>query len=119
VTVPVTSELAAFLQLTADDDPGKPVIEILRGRPVSSQGLADNWLKLKRKARVNEGLWIHDLRRTLAVSLYEISKDLRVVEQMLGHTSLASTIGYLEHRDAQKLKPYLESIHTVRTRFIQ
>ncbi len=50
-------------------------------------------------------------RRTLAVSLYEVSKDLRVVEQMLGHQSLTSTVRYLEHRDPAKLKPYLDSIH--------
>jgi site-specific recombinase XerD len=46
----------------------------------------------------------------LAVSLYEISKDLRVVEQMLGHGSLNSTIHYLEHRDPEKLKPYLDAL---------
>lgn len=53
------------------------------------------------------------------MSLYDISKDLRIVEQMLGHTSLRSTIQYLEHRDPAKLRPYLDAIHRPKTEVIQ
>ena len=119
VTVPVTSELAAILGTLTDDNPSTPILELLKGTHVTKQTLGHSWNRLKRKCGVSPDLWLHDLRRTLAVSLYEISKDLRVVEQMLGHQSLAATVQYLEHRDPTKLKPYLDSIHTIRTRFIQ
>ncbi len=82
-------------------------------------GIGRAWQKAKKKAHANPSLWMHDLRRTAAVALYEVSKDLRVVEQMLGHKSLSSTITYLEHRDPGKLRPYLEAIYKPKTETIQ
>jgi integrase/recombinase XerC len=110
VTVPVTSELAANLEAAPTHDPHTPYYALHRGRKLSTSAVEAAWRKLKNKAQVNPNLWLHDLRRTLAVSLYEISKDLRIAEQMLGHRSLGSTIRYLEHSDPAKLKPYLDSL---------
>jgi integrase len=73
--------------------------------------LNKSWNRLKKTTGADRALNFHDLRRTTAVALYEVSKDLRVVEQMLGHQSLGSTVRYLEHRDPAKLRPYLDSIH--------
>ena len=39
----------------------------------------------------------HDLRRTTAVGMLEATGDLRDVQALLGHRSLASTISYLDH----------------------
>jgi integrase len=119
VTVPASAELVAIFDTLANENPATPILELLRGRPVNAYTLNNVWSDHKRKCKVNPDLWFHDLRRTLAVSLYEISKDLRVVEQMLGHQSLAATVQYLEHRDPAKLKPYLDSLATLRTRRIQ
>jgi len=110
VTVPVTAQLAALFAAAPEESPITPYYELHRGAPIKPSGLEDAWNKLKKKAGVNPDLWIHDLRRTLAVSLYELTKDLRVVEQMLGHQSLNATIHYLEHQDPKKLKPYLDAL---------
>lgn len=110
LTVPVSAELAALLEAAPTHDPLIPFYALHRGRTLSLSAIEAAWRKLKKKAGVNRELWLHDLRRTTAVSLYEISKDLRVVEQMLGHRSLASSIRYLEHRDPAKLRPYLQSL---------
>ncbi len=117
--VPASAELQALFLSLESAFPHTPVLETLRGKPITNAALDKQWSRLKKKAGVPRGLWLHDLRRTLAVSLYEVSKDLRVVEQMLGHASLQSTIHYLEHRDAQKLKPYLEALNAPHGRFLQ
>jgi integrase len=110
VTIPVTDALAAWLEGVVPDTIHTTYVEAYAFGPVSLSLLADHWKSLKKHAGVNRELWIHDLRRTAAVSLYELTKDLRAVEAFLGHASLASTCGYLEHRDPNKLRPYLDSI---------
>jgi integrase len=111
VTVPVTQQLAAMLD-NAPEGTGamQSFVDAFHGKPTTYHALNTAWNVLKKKTGVNQSLIFHDLRRTIAVSLYEVSKDLRVVEQMLGHQSLSSTIRYLEHRDPTKLKPYLDAI---------
>jgi integrase len=110
VSIPVTQALAHLLDHAPTKTPTTPFYELYRGKPISPDGLTSAWHALKKNAGVDGGLWLHDLRRTLAVSLYEISKDLRVVEQMLGHANLSSTVHYLEHRDPAKLRPYLDAL---------
>lgn len=113
VTLPITAQLAECLeQAPATDNPATPFIELYRGGPTAYTRLRYHWSKLKRITHADPNLHMHDLRHTLAVGLYEISKDLRVVEQMLGHQSLQSTIRYLEHQDTAKLKPYLDALWT-------
>jgi integrase len=99
VTVPVTEELAKLLEAAPTGSPLTPFYELHRGSPITTAGLLTAWWRLKKKAGIGRHLWLHDLRRTLAVSLYDVSKDLRVVEQMLGHQSISATARYLEHRD--------------------
>jgi integrase len=111
VTLPITETLRDLFAKAPAGEPGWPLFALYKGRVTQASNVTKAWARLKRKTRVNPDLRFHDLRRTLAVSLYEISKDLRVAEHMLGHKSLTSTIQYLEHRDAEKLRPYLEAIH--------
>jgi integrase len=111
-TLPLTDQLREMLDHAPDGDPRTPYHALYKGTTISSAGFTHAWQRLKKTAQVNRELWFHDLRRTLAVSLYEVSKDLRVTEHMLGHKSLASTMQYLEHRDAAKLRPYLQSLFT-------
>ena len=84
--------------------------EAFRGKPIGSHTLAQQWKRLRKKAGVSQELWFHDLRRTSAVALYALTKDLTAVEAFLGHASLASTCGYLEHKDPGKLKPYIDQM---------
>ena len=112
LTVPATARLAEFLDHAPSGSPTTPYYQLFRDKPITGSGLDRAWQRLKRKAGANPDLWLHDLRRTVAVALYEVSKDLRVVEQMLGHQSLGSTVRYIEHRDPSKLKPYLQQIFT-------
>jgi integrase len=110
VTVPVTETLAHVLDHAPEGLETTPYLELLAGKKIGKQKLWRAWTTLKKLTNAGTGVTSHDLRRTLAVSLYEVSKDLRVVEQMLGHQSLKSTIAYLEHRDPKKLRPYLDAV---------
>ncbi len=116
VTLPLTDQLKDMLDKAPDGPQTTPYYALFRQgmkrETVAKSGFAHAWQRLKKKAGVNPDLWFHDLRRTIAVSLYEISKDLRVAEQMLGHKSLSSTLQYLEHRDPAKLRPYLQALFT-------
>lgn len=109
--LPVTDELAEVLEAAPhSDDPTVSYLERYRGRPVTAHSLYQAWHKLKRRAGVQLDLWLHDLRRTTAVTLYDLSKDLRAVQALLGHQQLLSTTTYLAHRDPQKLRPLLEAL---------
>jgi integrase len=111
--IPATETLAAALEATPpNDNPAIPFVERAAGKPVTIYMFNDQWDAVRRRAKINRKLTMHDLRRTLAVSLYEVSKDLRVVEQMLGHRSLSSTAHYLEHRDPEKLRAILQQMWT-------
>jgi integrase len=119
VTNPVTDALAEWLEKANPATIRTPYVDFYRGKPVNDTALRRAWRALKKRAGVNRDLWLHDLRRTAAVSLYELTKDLRAVENFLGHNSLAATCGYLEHRDAAKLKPYIEQMWRPKTEVIQ
>jgi integrase/recombinase XerD len=110
ITVPLSDKLTSWFEHTPEGDTATPFYQLHRGTPITPAGLNSAFAAARRRAKVNDQLTLHDLRRTLAVSLYEVSKDLRVVEQMLGHTSLGSTVHYLEHRDPAKLRPYLAAL---------
>jgi integrase len=112
VSVPVTDALFHSLTNAPPGNPQTPFLQLYKGKPVGKVMLWCAWDKLKTKTGTRPEVTFHDLRRTIAVGLYEVSKDLRVVEQMLGHQSLSSTIKYLEHRDSSKLRPYLQALFT-------
>jgi integrase len=108
VTLPTTPNVDTLLQaLPIPENPMTPFVETARNRRMTVSAAHHQWASLKEKARVNRELILHDLRRSAAVALYDLSKDLRMVEQLLGHQSLSTTGRYLEHRDPDKLRPLL------------
>lgn len=110
-TLPVTPELLSFFDTApATDDPETPLISLWYGKRMSIHTIEKHWGRLKRKSGVNPKLNIHDLRRTLAVRVYDQTKDIRAVQQILGHKQLATTCRYLEHRDQGKLRGLLREL---------
>ena len=106
-TLPITPELAALFAAAPQGEPGWTYIERWRGKKVSKPAIEHQWRSLKKKCGVRTELRAHDLRRTMAVNLYQFSKDLRAVSHLLGHTTFAATAGYLAHQDPQTLRPLL------------
>lgn len=97
---------------------GKPKVAHAIGRMklVSLQGA---FVRLRKSLGITRKLTPHDLRRTTARNVYDKTKDLRLVQALLGHSDLNSTLWYLQDNlvnvevsalELAKLNPTTEAI---------
>ena len=121
LTLPVTNELAALLSSASKrGDATMPFVALLHPlKRCSKVTLTQQFQRLRKRLGIERKLTPHDLRRTTAVAIMDITKDLRLVQALLGHRSLQSTLYYLDHRNTPvpvstlelaKLNPASESI---------
>lgn len=116
VTLPVTHELAELFaecrldtarpfitQMCWKYRARKPIHEIMHPVPFDKA-----FANLRKKAGIQRRITPHDMRRRAAVELYRHTRNVRKVQALLGHSSLASTIWYLDNEieplDAQMLE---------------
>ena len=113
ITLPTTPEIEELFTIAPDrGDPGESFLSRLIPKRAGhlKERIRRAWADLRQKAGVDPSLHPHDLRRTAAVSLYELTKDLRLVQQLLGHQNIATTAWYLQHADSAKIRPLLDQM---------
>jgi integrase len=108
VSLPVTEELAAifdscnlccsipFMTQIRERTRRKSGAHPL-GRILDTGPLRHEFKMLRQKVGIERKLVLHDLRRTAAVRLYRLTRNIRLVQSFLGHAGLPSTIWYLDN----------------------
>ena len=100
--MPVTSELQAlFATVPEDANPLTPYVLLLHPRKkIVTCSLRAALYRAMKKAGIARRITPHDLRRTTATEVYATSShDLRLVQSVLGHKHMSSTLHYLDHRN--------------------
>lgn len=108
--LPVTAELAALLDQCVDETlpfvaqlPRETHATANRRNPMQPLGhvgrsqLSRAFRLLKQRCGITRDLRPHDMRRATATRVYEATRDLRLVQAILGHADLGSTLYYLDH----------------------
>jgi integrase len=104
-TLPVPFHIRAIIERLPEGSPkDEPIVNFLRQQhigehqPGKHPRLYRSWIALKKKCGIRAELHIHDLRRTLAEDVWHATKDIRVVQAQLGHSSPTTTARYLANR---------------------
>jgi len=119
VSIPTNEMVHTLLLSTPKADAATPFVSAWAGKPVGPEMLKPAWQALKKAAGIPQEVHFHDLRRTVAHAIYDLSHDLRAVEAFLGHHSLSSTIVYLEGHDPEKLRPLVNQLWKPRSELKQ
>jgi site-specific recombinase XerD len=93
-------------------DRGEPPPELFlnhRGEPLGVRGLRYRLDVLCRRAGLPEGVSPHTLRHSFATHLLDGGADLRIVQELLGHESLATTQVYTHVSPARLRTAYLDA----------
>ena len=92
---------------------GSPPTELFlnhRGAPLGVRGLRFRLDRLRQRAGLPVGISPHTLRHSFATHLLDGGADLRVVQELLGHESLATTQIYT-HVSPQRLRDAYRDAH--------
>jgi integrase len=129
--LPVPPALQALIRFAAEQDPNERILLTLGMRvptehPQRQQGksspdlrqraamhnyVTHHWNKLLKKAGITRQLHIHDLRHTAATEAFGHTRDLRTVQQRLGHRSMSSTLRYIAPLATAELRAALGTLN--------
>jgi integrase len=92
--VPVSGRLRLLIELCP---PGNgPLVSLLAGRSMQYDACYGQFKAQCAAVGLPRDIHPHDLRRTMAEAAYRVCGDIRVVQTLLGHDALNSTLHYLQ-----------------------
>ncbi len=91
-------------------DPSEPLFVSRQSTPLSTRSVHRIVLKYARQANIDKIITPHTLRHTFATHLLEGGADLRVVQDLLGHSSISTTQIYT-HVSLERLRRIYMSSH--------
>ena len=116
---PARTAIAAYLEdgrpallergAAAADQPPAELFLNHRGEPLGVRGLRYRLDLLCRRAGLPEGVSPHTLRHSFATHLLDGGADLRIVQELLGHESLATTQVYTHVSPTRLRSAYLDA----------
>ena len=111
IMLPVTEQIAALLATCQHEGPqsSTPFVTMLGG-PSCRDAINKQFRQLRQRLNIDRRITFHDLRRTTAYRTYEITKDLRLVQALLGHANLNTTLHYLDHHITTVPRELLEQV---------
>ena len=110
------SRINDYLLIRESFEPKEPALFLNRfGSRLTTRAVEQNLMKLCDKASVTTHLNPHKLRHSFATELLQGGADLRSVQEMLGHASLAATQIYT-HLDFEHLKAVYNNSHPLESR---
>lgn len=112
----VSARIAALIAMCDPTDNATPFVAQLHKRgAVHTHNLRAAFRRLCKRQGINRRIIPHDLRRTTAVQIYSITKDMRQVQAALGHSNMQSTVHYLDHRATVINRDMYELVQTLNT----
>jgi integrase/recombinase XerC len=111
VRVPISGRLATLISLCPKGD--GTLVSLLAGHRVGHSALHQHFKRVLAHCGLPMTIRLHDLRRTMAEKTYRLTSDLRVVQTLLGHDSLGSTLQYLQRPAHAYMDALAASIETI------
>lgn len=109
-------KISNYLKIRDEFKPSEDALFLNKyGRRLTTRAVEQNLDKLSIKAGVQTHLNPHKLRHSFATELLQCGADLRSVQEMLGHASLAATQVYT-HLDFEHLKSVYNKAHPLANR---
>ncbi|MGI5876134.1 MAG: tyrosine-type recombinase/integrase, partial [Dethiobacteria bacterium] len=73
---------------------GEYVFSTLKGNMLDSRYIREMVKRLAKKANIKKNIFPHTLRHTFAADLYRKTRNIRMVQEALGHADLSTTMIY-------------------------
>lgn len=111
-TVPITQSAYKAITRYIQEDRGidhGPLFQTIMGKKLRRQLLCKMVGQYGRKAGI-EGITTHTLRHACATHLLDQGADLRLIQEVLGHSSIASTQRYT-HLSSNKIQEMFNQFH--------
>ena len=94
----------------------KPAFWLFEGqnkeKPYTKSSLAKVFKRAKEKAGLTEAFTMHSLRHSFATHLLEQGTDIRIIQSLLGHSDIKTTLIYthVSNNLIQKVKSPLDNL---------